>query len=107
MCIRDSYFITNPKLGKVELENPKILLVDKKITNIQSILHFLEHCMTTNQALLIVCEDIDSEPITTLVVNKLRGGLRVCAVKAPSYGCLLYTSPSPRDQRGSRMPSSA
>lgn len=80
------YFITNPKIGKVELENPKILLVDKKITNIQSILHLLEHCATTNQSLLIVCEDVDSEPITTLVVNKLRGGLRVCVVKAPGFG---------------------
>lgn len=80
------YFITNPKLGKVELENPKILIADKKITNIQSILHLLEHCATTNQALLIVCEDVDSEPITTLVVNKLRGGLRICAVKAPGFG---------------------
>jgi len=80
------YFITNPKTAKVELENPKILLLDKKITNIQSVLHLLEHCVQTNQALLIVCEDIDSEPITTLVVNKLRGGLRVCAVKAPGFG---------------------
>lgn len=80
------YFITDPKSGKVELENPKILLVDKKINNIQSILHILEHCAQANQALLIVCEDVDSEPITTLVVNKLRGGLRVCAVKAPGFG---------------------
>lgn len=80
------YFITDPKSGKAELENPKILLVDKKITNIQSILHILEHCAQANQALLIVCEDIDTEPIATLVVNKLRGGLRICAVKAPGFG---------------------
>ena len=80
------YFITNPKTGKCEMENPKILLVDKKITNIQSILHLLEHCVQKNQALLIICEDVDSEPLATLVVNKLRGGLRICAVKAPSYG---------------------
>ncbi len=80
------YFITNPKTGKVELENPKILLVDKKITNIQSILHLLEHCVQTNQAILLVCEDVDTEPIATLIMNKLRGGLRVCAVKAPGFG---------------------
>jgi chaperonin GroEL len=80
------YFITNPKTAKVELENPKILLLDKKITNVQSILHLLEHCVQANHPLLIVSEDIDSEPITTLVVNKLRGGLRVCAVKAPGFG---------------------
>lgn len=70
----------------MELENPKILLVDKKISNIQSILHILEHCVRSNQSLLIVCEDLDSEPITTLVVNKLRGEFRVCAVKAPGFG---------------------
>ncbi len=80
------YFITDPKSGKVELENPRILLVDKKISNIQSILHLLEHCAQTNQALLIICEDVDTEPIATLVVNKLRGGLRVCVVKAPGFG---------------------
>ena len=80
------YFITNPKSGKVELENPKILLVDKKITNIQSILHILEHVAQSNLSLLIICEDVDSEAIATLVVNKLRGGLRVCAVKAPGFG---------------------
>eukprot|EP00829_Urostomides_striatus_P013592 TRINITY_DN3798_c0_g2_i2.p1 TRINITY_DN3798_c0_g2~~TRINITY_DN3798_c0_g2_i2.p1 ORF type:complete len:577 (+),score=183.43 TRINITY_DN3798_c0_g2_i2:47-1777(+) len=80
------YFITNPKTAKVELENPKILLVDKKISNIQSILHLLEHCVKSNQSLLIICEDLDSEPITTLVVNKLRGELRICAVKAPGFG---------------------
>jgi chaperonin GroEL len=80
------YFVTNPKSGKAELENPKILLVDKKITNIQSILHILEHVAQANQALLIICEDVDSEAIATLVVNKLRGGLRVCVVKAPGFG---------------------
>ena len=80
------YFINNPKAGKVELENPKILLVDKKISNIQSILHLLEHCVQLNNPILIVAEDIDTEPIATLIMNKLRGGLRVCAVKAPSFG---------------------
>jgi len=80
------YFITNPKSGKVELDNPKILLVDKKISNIQSILHLLEHCIQSNSTILIVAEDIDTEPLVTLILNKLKGGLRVCAVKAPSFG---------------------
>ena len=80
------YFITNPKSSKVELENPLILIVDKKISNVQSILQFLEHTAQTNRCLLIIAEDVESEPLATLVVNKLRGGLRVCAVKAPSFG---------------------
>ena len=80
------YFITNPKTSKVELENPYILLVDKKISTIKSILHLLEHCATSNRALLIVAEDIDTEPIVTLVVNRMKIGLRICAVKAPAFG---------------------
>lgn len=80
------YFVTDPKSGKVELDNPKILLVEKKISSIQSILHLLEHCVQSNSPILIVAEDIDTEPLATLIVNKLKGGLRVCAVKAPSFG---------------------
>eukprot|EP00826_Nyctotherus_ovalis_P013666 TRINITY_DN1372_c0_g1_i6.p1 TRINITY_DN1372_c0_g1~~TRINITY_DN1372_c0_g1_i6.p1 ORF type:complete len:633 (-),score=242.60 TRINITY_DN1372_c0_g1_i6:159-1802(-) len=80
------YFITDPKAAKVELDNPKILLVDKKISSIQSILHLLEYCVQSNSPVLIVAEDIDTEPLATLIVNKLKGGLRICAVKAPSFG---------------------
>jgi len=80
------YFITNPNEGKVELENPLILLLNQKISNIRSILHLLEHAIKVNRPLLIVCEELDSEVLATLLVNKLKGGLRVCAVKTPSYG---------------------
>lgn len=79
------YFI-NTKTGKVEYENPKILLVDKKISNTQSILHLLESCVQTNVPLVIIAEDMDSEPMTTLILNKLKVGLKVCVVKAPSFG---------------------
>eukprot|EP00826_Nyctotherus_ovalis_P065154 TRINITY_DN9570_c0_g2_i1.p1 TRINITY_DN9570_c0_g2~~TRINITY_DN9570_c0_g2_i1.p1 ORF type:complete len:523 (+),score=159.90 TRINITY_DN9570_c0_g2_i1:170-1738(+) len=80
------YFITNPKLGKVEFDNPRILLINKKITNIHSILHFLEHCVDSDAPIVIVVEDFDTEPLATLIVNKLKGDMRVCAVKAPSSG---------------------
>lgn len=80
------YFVTDVKSGKVEFDNVKILLVDKKISNIQSILHLLEHCVQNNIPLLVVAEDIDSEALATLIINKVRVGLRVCFVKAPSFG---------------------
>lgn len=80
------YFVTNSKAQKVEFENPFILMTDKKITNVQSILTFLEHTMKENGSLLIVCEDLESEALATLVLNKLRGGLKICAVKAPAFG---------------------
>jgi len=71
------YFVTNSKAQKVEFENPFILMTDKKITNVQSILTFLEHTMKENGSLLIVCEDLESEALATLVLNKLRGGLKM------------------------------
>lgn len=80
------YFITDAKSGKVELKDAKILLVDKKISNVQSILHLLEHCIQTNSPILIIAEDVDTEPIATLIVNKIKGVVKVCAVKAPSFG---------------------
>lgn len=80
------YFVTNSKNQKVELDNPLILLSEKKITSIQSIVHLLEHAMKVNRPLLIVTDDVESEALATLVLNKLRGGLKVCAVKAPGFG---------------------
>lgn len=80
------YFVTNTKQSKVEFNNPLILLADKKISSIQSILKFLEFAGQNKRQLLIVAEDIDGEALATLVLNKLRGGLQVAAVKAPGFG---------------------
>ena len=80
------YFVTNTKAQKVEFENPLILMCDKKISNVQVVLNFLEHTMKENRPLLIICEDVESEALATLVLNKLRGGLKVAAVKAPAFG---------------------
>merc|ERR1719512_487416 len=80
------YFITNAKTQEVELENPLILLVEKKVSNIQQILPLLESVVKSQQSLLIVAEDVESEALATLVVNKLRAGIKVCAVKAPGFG---------------------
>lgn len=80
------YFITNPKTQEVELENPLILLVEKKVSSIQQILPLMEHVVKSQQTLLIVAEDVESEALATLVVNKLRAGIKVCAVKAPGFG---------------------
>lgn len=80
------YFVTNNKSQKVELENPFVLICDKKITSVQSVLPFLEFSMKENKPLLIVSEDVESEALATLVLNKLRGGLKICCVKAPAFG---------------------
>merc|ERR1719277_2429012 len=80
------YFITNAKAQKVELENPLVLLYEKKISSVQSILPVLEQVAKTQQPLLIMAEDIDGEALTMLILNKLRGGLKVAAVKAPGFG---------------------
>ncbi|MEE4154525.1 MAG: chaperonin GroEL [Erythrobacter sp.] len=80
------YFITNPDKMTVELDNPYILIHEKKLSNLQSMLPVLEAAMQSGRPLLIIAEDIEGEALATLVVNKLRGGLKVAAVKAPGFG---------------------
>lgn len=80
------YFVTNPEKMVVELDNPYILLNEKKLSNLQSILPVLEAVVQSGRPLLIVAEDVEGEALATLVVNKLRGGLKVAAVKAPGFG---------------------
>jgi chaperonin GroEL len=80
------YFITDAKTQTVELENPFILLVEKKVSNLQQLVPLLESIIKNQSSLLIVAEDVESEALATLVVNKLRAGIKVCAVKAPGFG---------------------
>ncbi|MBF0629085.1 MAG: chaperonin GroEL [Magnetococcales bacterium] len=80
------YFVTNPEKMQVEMEDPWILLVEKKVSNLQQILPVLEGVVQSSRPLLIIAEDVEGEALATLVVNKLRGGLKVCAVKAPGFG---------------------
>merc|ERR1719162_1433901 len=80
------YFITNVKAQNVELENPLVLIFDKKISSVQTILPLLEQVSKVQRPLLIMAEDIDGEALSVLIVNKLRGGLEVAAVKAPGFG---------------------
>ncbi|MDR1719913.1 MAG: chaperonin GroEL [Dysgonamonadaceae bacterium] len=81
-----AYFVTNTEKMEAALENPYILIYDKKISVLKDILPVLEQTVQTGRPLLIVAEDIDSEALATLVVNRLRGSLKICAVKAPGFG---------------------
>ena len=80
------YFITNPEKMSVELADPYILIHEKKLSNLQAMLPILESVVQSGRPLLIIAEDIEGEALATLVVNKLRGGLKVAAVKAPGFG---------------------
>jgi chaperonin GroEL len=80
------YFITDPSTMRCELENPYILIYEKKISNVRDIVPLLERVAQEGRALLIIAEDVEGEALATLVVNKLRGVLQCCAVKAPGFG---------------------
>lgn len=80
------YFVTNAEKMECEMENPYILLYDKKISNFKDLLPVLEPVAQSGRPMLIIAEDVDSEALATLVVNRLRGSLKVCAVKAPGFG---------------------
>ncbi len=81
-----AYFCTNAEKMSVEMENPQILIVDRKINSIHELLPVLQGAATTGRALLIIAEDIEGDALSTLVVNKMRGTLKVAAVKAPGFG---------------------
>jgi chaperonin GroEL len=80
------YFVTNAEKLKVELEDPYILIHEKKLSNLQALIPLLEQVVQSGKPLLIIAEDVEGEALATLVVNKLRGGLKVAAVKAPGFG---------------------
>ena len=80
------YFVTNPEKMTCEFENPYILLYEQKLSNLQPLIPVLEAVVQSSRPLVIVAEDVEGEALATLVVNRLRGGLKVCAVKAPGFG---------------------
>jgi chaperonin GroEL (HSP60 family) len=77
---------TRPARAQVEFEKPLVLIVEKKISSLASLMPVLEKVVATQRPLLVVAEDIEGEPLATLILNKLRGGMRVAAVKAPGFG---------------------
>ena len=81
-----AYFITDTEKMECQMENPFVLIYDKKITNLKDMLPILEPAVQTGRPLLIIAEDVESEALTTLVVNRLRTQLKICAVKAPGFG---------------------
>ena len=81
-----AYFVTNTEKMECEMEKPYILIYDKEISNLKDFLPILEPAVQTGRPLLVIAEDVDSEALTTLVVNRLRSQLKICAVKAPGFG---------------------
>eukprot|EP01055_Gregarina_sp_Pseudo9_P000392 Gregarina_sp_Pseudo_9__391@NODE_1256_length_1738_cov_9_329017_g1181_i0_p1_GENE_NODE_1256_length_1738_cov_9_329017_g1181_i0NODE_1256_length_1738_cov_9_329017_g1181_i0_p1_ORF_typecomplete_len577_score167_67Cpn60_TCP1/PF00118_24/1_5e96_NODE_1256_length_1738_cov_9_329017_g1181_i0261732 len=81
-----AYFMTNPRSQKCELENAFVLISEDKISSLQALLPLLEQVVSQSAPLLIICDEIDSEVLATLVLNKLRGGLKVCVTRAPGFG---------------------
>ncbi len=81
-----AYFVTNHRKMEADLENPYILIYDKKVSTMKDMLPVLEATAQTGRPLLIISEDVEGEALATLVVNRLRGSLKVCAVKAPGFG---------------------
>ena len=80
------YFVTNPEKMECEMDSPYLLIYDKKISNLKDLLPVLEASAQSGRPLLIIAEDVDQEALATLVVNRLRGSLKICAVKAPGFG---------------------
>ena len=80
------YFVTNSEKMQTELENPMILLCDKKISSMKDLMPVLEPVAQQGKSLLIIAEDVDGEALATLVINKMRGSLKIAAVKAPGFG---------------------
>jgi chaperonin GroEL len=81
-----AYFVTNAEKMEADLENPYLLIYDKKVSTMKDMLPVLEATAQTGRPLLIISEDVEGEALATLVVNRLRGSLKVCAVKAPGFG---------------------